>query len=133
MEDKKPFNLEQIIDEAAAHHARIASGGMRGEDWAELETWITQSPEHREVFVSMGQLSDAMSELGASEGGEEGRDIPTGLDRLLDEPDDVVGISSATRRRSTWMKPRYLAVAAALVAPSSSVTVSDTVYWPAVA
>ena len=51
----KNENVE-VIEEAAAHHARVASGEMSAQDWAELENWLEEN-EYESIQQMQGSMS----------------------------------------------------------------------------
>lgn len=112
---KHERSIGQIIEEAASYHARIASGDVGAEDWAGLEEWLGRSPEHREVFASMCEMSDALGTLGAKDGSPDAEEVPPTLDRLLNEQQMVQTPMMRATRTGSWMQRRYLAMAAALL------------------
>lgn len=107
---------KSIVETAAEHHARVASGSMTAEDWQALERWIAESPEHREVFDSMGRMADGLRSLGDDSLAFDTGTAETGLERTSEEGAEQPRVVSIARRTPSWRRPRYLAMAAAVLA-----------------
>ncbi len=102
-----------IIAQAAAHHARLASDEVTAADRRELERWLGQSAEHREVFESMQGFSGSLDMLGSDASLEALRNVAPELSSLLEESaPEILSADQAFQHR--WRRPRYLAAAAAI-------------------
>lgn len=54
----------QIVEQAAAFHARIIAEDVTAEDWKDLRAWLDENPAHRDVFESMDQMAADLRTLG---------------------------------------------------------------------
>jgi len=111
MSEARPNN--QVIEEAAAFHARVASGDMTPTEWQELAAWLDRDPEHRRVFESMDQLSGALKLLAGKAGQNELEEAVPSLGPVLEEYETAA--ATIAERRPSWMQPRRLAIAAGVL------------------
>ena len=104
----------KLIQQAAAHHARLASKRATAADRRKLADWLDRGKFRREVFSAMDGLGHFLSWLGGVEGRAWAREHDPGLASLIEDarkPCLAVRQTDPVRRR----KPRALALAASLV------------------
>ena len=103
----------QIIEKAAAYHARVAAGDMTQAEWLELAAWLDRGPEHRRVFESMDQMSGALKLMAGNAGKEALAKVAPALVPALEEHGNAV--ATTAEQRASWMQPRQLAIAAGVL------------------
>jgi transmembrane sensor len=103
---------KQVVEQAAAYHARMAAHDMTPAEWAELEAWINEHPEHRRVFMSIGDLSHSLRILGSDAGKGALRDVAPDLVPVLEDCANTA--RSAENERRGW-QPWRMAIAASVL------------------
>ncbi|MGI9342953.1 MAG: FecR family protein [Gammaproteobacteria bacterium] len=107
---------DTVIDTAAGFHARVASGEMTADDWRELEDWLDRDDEHRRVFESMGQMSDAMSSLGSAAGRRVLDEVAPELSAELDEIRAEANAANDEAATGGWSARTWALAASLLIA-----------------
>ena len=104
----------EIIEQAAAWHARMAADDVTPQDWEDLRAWLEQHPAHRDTFESLERMSGALRSLG---------DEPM-LQALHDSAPNIAAMSGDAeivpfrpgKARRTWaLQPRQMAIAASVL------------------
>jgi transmembrane sensor len=105
-------DYDEIVEQAAAFHARVAASDMTPDEWRELEKWMGQDAEHRAVFESMGSMSDSLASLAHRGKDQTMQAVAPELTKVLADSEQIASGQDAELRNST---SRRLAIAAGLL------------------
>lgn len=101
-----------MLEQASAFSARLASGDMRSGTWLGFADWLERDPAHRRLFGAMEELSSALGHLGNDIGRRRVQRVAPGLVEFLE---DAERFAAKKKRGTIKISARMLAMAAGLL------------------
>ncbi len=104
----------EMIEQAAAWHARMAADDVTPQDWEDLGAWLEQHPAHRETFESLERMSGALRSLGDEPMLQALHDSAPNIAAMSGDA-EIVPFRPGKARRAWALRPRQMALAASVL------------------
>ncbi len=104
----------EIIEQAAAWYARVSADDVTLQDCQDLEAWLEQDPEHREIFELTELTLGKLRSLGDDPRLQALHDSAPGIASKSDNG-EVVPLHAGRTRRAWNLDRRHMAIAAGVL------------------